>query len=156
MKSWFNPLTGWHVLGLIVLFFAVTIGVNVTFITFAVQTHPGEDVPRSYVQGINYNDTLERRRVQDEMGWQARFNTVDGDLLIEVRDGRDGMVTGLLLEGLLVHQADTSQDVALAFVEQRSGLYVAALPDVENGQWRVRAHNAGDIPFELEHDLWLP
>jgi len=156
MKSWFRPLTGWHVLAIIVAFFGVTIAVNATFITLAVRTHPGEDVPRSYVQGINYNETLERRRQQAELGWRARMNAVDGELLIEVRDAADATVTGLLLEGQLIHQADTSQDVVLAFEERRSGLYVAELPDVENGQWRIRAHNAGEIPFELEHDLWLP
>ncbi|MBR9826140.1 MAG: FixH family protein [Alphaproteobacteria bacterium] len=156
MLSWFRPLTGWHVLALMVAFFAVTIGVNATFITLAMRTHPGEDVPRSYMQGVNYNDTLERRRQQEELGWQARFNTLDGELLIEVRDRSDAAVSGLMLEGLLVHSADTTMDAELEFVERRSGVYVAALPDAAEGQWRVRAHNAGELPFELEQDLWLP
>lgn len=156
MRSFFRPLTGWHVLAIIVSFFAVTIAVNATFITLAVRTHPGEDVPRSYIQGINYNETLERRRLQAELGWEARINLVENELLLEVRDPADAMVGGLLLQGELIHQADTSQDVVLAFEERRSGLYVAELPSVENGQWRVRARNAGDIPFELEDELWLP
>ena len=42
--------------------FGVTIGVNATFITLAMRTHPGEDVPRSYYQGLNFNDTLAQRR----------------------------------------------------------------------------------------------
>ena len=155
MKSWFRPLTGWHVLVLILLFFGVTIGVNATFITLAVRTHPGEDVPRSYMQGVNYNETLDRRRQQQELGWAARINTVDGELLVEVRDRDDAVVPGLMLGGQLIHQADTSQDVVLAFAERRSGLYVAQLPEVESGQWRVRARNEGEVPFELEQDLWL-
>ena len=42
--AWFRPLRGWHVLVMILLFFGVTIGVNATFITLAVRTHPGETV----------------------------------------------------------------------------------------------------------------
>ena len=71
MKSFLNPVRGWHVLVLIVLFFSVTIGVNATFITLAMRTHPGEDVPRSYYQGLNYNETLARRHEQAELGWSA-------------------------------------------------------------------------------------
>lgn len=156
MLSWFRPLTGWHVLAIIVAFFSVTIGVNIVFISFAVSTHPGEDVPRSYMQGVNYNQTLERRQQQGEMGWQARFNTVDGELLIEVRDRTEDAVTGLMLEGTLVHQADTTRDSELQFEERRSGLYVASLPQDAAGQWRLRARNAGELPFEVEQDLWLP
>ncbi|MEC9251144.1 MAG: FixH family protein [Pseudomonadota bacterium] len=155
MRSWFRPLKGWHVLVLILLFFGVTIGVNATFITLALRTHPGEDVPRSYMQGVNYNETIERRRQQAELGWTARMNLVEGELLIEVRDRDDAVVPGLALAGQLVHQADTSQDTDLTFAERRAGLYVAVLPVVENGQWRVRASNTGEIPFELEDELWL-
>lgn len=155
MKSWFRPLRGWHVLVLILLFFGVTIGVNATFVTLALRTHPGEDVPRSYMQGVNYNETLERRRQQAEMGWTARFNTTDDELLIEMRDANDALIPGLVMAGQLIHQADTSQDQALTFTERRDGLYVAVLPAVESGQWRVRANNTGEIPFELEQEIWL-
>lgn len=155
MRSWFRPLKGWHVLVLILLFFGVTIGVNATFVTMALRTHPGEDVPRSYMQGVNYNETLERRRQQAEIGWTARFNMADGELLIEVRDADDVVVPGLALAGQLVHRADTSQDQTLSFAERRDGLYVAVLPAVESGRWRVRASNSGEIPFELEQEIWL-
>ena len=155
MKSWFRPLRGWHVLVLILLFFGVTIGVNATFVTLALRTHPGEDVPRSYMQGVNYNETLERRRQQAEMGWTARFNMTDDELLIEMRDANDALIPGLVMAGQLIHQADTSQDQVLTFAERRDGLYVAVLPAVESGQWRVRANNTGEIPFELEQDIWL-
>lgn len=155
MKSWFRPLRGWHVLVLILLFFGVTIGVNATFVTLALRTHPGEDVPRSYMQGVNYNETLERRRQQAEMGWTARFNMTDDELLIEMRDANDALIPGLVMVGQLTHQADTSQDQPLTFAERRDGLYVAVLPAVESGQWRVRANNTGEIPFELEQEIWL-
>ena len=156
MKSFFVPLRGWHVGVMIALFFAVTIGVNATFITMAVNTHPGEDVPRSYYQGVNYNDTLERRRQQDDLGWSARFNAVDGVLVMDVRDGNDNPVTGLNLSGILAHPTDTGRDCALEFTLGGDGLYRAPMGCADSGRWRVRASHAGEPPFEVEHELWLP
>lgn len=156
MKTFLNPVRGWHVLVMIVAFFGVTIGVNATFITLALRTHPGEDVPKSYLQGINYNDTLARRHAQAELGWTARVNVVGEDLLIEVRDAGGEPVSGLVLEGAMNHPTDTSRDCPLAFRETRTGLYRVGLPCAESGQWHVRAMNDGETPFEMEHDLWLP
>lgn len=148
-----NPVRGWHVAVILVLFFGVTMGVNAIFMTMAYRTHPGEDVPRSYVQGLNYNDALDRRRAQAEAGWTARFNRVDETLLIEVVD-RDGeAVTGLTLAGALTHPTDAEQDCALAFDETRDGLYSVELPCGGEGRWRMKAQNEGERPFEVEHDL---
>jgi nitrogen fixation protein FixH len=155
MKSPFNPLRGWHVLVMILMFFGVTIGVNATFITLALRTFPGEDVPHSYVQGINYNDTLDRRQAQAELGWSARFNAVEGALLLEVLDAEGAPVSGLTLSGSMVHP-DTTQDCPLSFAADRPGLYRAALACDTDGRWRVRANNSGDAPFEVEYELWLP
>jgi nitrogen fixation protein FixH len=155
MKSFLNPLRGWHVLVMILIFFGVTIGVNATFITLALQTFPGEDVPHSYVQGIHYNDTIARRQAQAELGWSARFNAVEGALLLEVLDAEGGPVSGLSLTGSMVHP-DTTQACPLVFAEDRSGLYRAALACETAGRWRVRALNEGEAPFEVEYELWLP
>lgn len=155
MKSWFNPLRGWHVLVMILMFFGVTIGVNATFITLALTTFPGEDVPHSYVQGINFNDTLARRQAQAELGWTARFNAVEGGVLLEVLDPEGVAVSGLTLSGSMVHP-DTGQDCPLSFDVERAGLYRAALACETAGRWRVRASNSGDAPFEVEYELWLP
>lgn len=146
-------IRGWHVGVAFLLFFGVVITVDAIFITMAYRTHPGEDVPRSYVQGLNYNETLERRRVQAELGWTARVNRVDSEVLIEVRDAAGDLVSGLAMAGRLNHRTDTSRDCALTFDERRDGVYVASLPCGGVGSWRLRALNEGETPFELEHEL---
>lgn len=155
MKGFLNPVRGWHVLVMILLFFGVTIGVNATFITLAMRTHPGEDVPRSYYQGLNYNETLARRQAQQALGWTARVNVVDGELLVEVRDAAGEPVSGLMLAGALNHPTNTARDCPLTFRETRAGLYRVDLPCREAGQWHLRAANTGETPFEMEHALWL-
>jgi len=156
MRNPFNPLRGWHVLLMILAFFGVTIGVNATFITLALNTHPGEDVPRSYVQGLNYNETLDRRRAQDAIGWSARVNLVEGDLLVAIDDAAGAPVPGLALSGTLVHPADTSRDCPLDFAESRPGIYGVTLPCGGEGEWRLEVRTTDGAPFEMVSELWLP
>ncbi|WP_417491905.1 FixH family protein [Maricaulis sp.] len=155
MTGFLKPLRGWHVLVMVLVFFGVTIGVNATFITLALKTFPGEDVPHSYVQGLEFNETIARRQAQDELGWTARFNAVDGALLLEVLDAGAAPVSGLALTGEMVHP-DTTQACPLVFAEDRPGVYRVALACETAGRWRVRALNEGDAPFEVEYELWLP
>ncbi|WP_158025578.1 FixH family protein [Maricaulis sp. W15] len=156
MRNPLNPLRGWHVLIMIIAFFGVTIGVNAAFITLAVQTHPGEDVPRSYVQGLNYNDTLDRRDAQAALGWQARINLVERDLLVAISDAQGAPVGNLALAGTLIHRADTDRDCPLDFTETRPGVYRGSLPCEGSGDWRVEVHTVEGAPFEMVSELWLP
>ncbi|BDW99324.1 FixH family protein [Maricaulis maris] len=156
MRNPLNPLRGWHVLVMIIAFFSVTIGVNATFITLALRTHPGEDVPRSYVQGLSYNDTLDRRRAQEALGWTARVNLVDRNILVAIAAEDGAPISGLNLAGTLVHHADTSRDCPLVFAESRPGVYAVALACGGRGDWRLEAHTVEGPPFEMVSELWLP
>lgn len=156
MKSFFVPLRGWHVLAMLLVFFGVVFAVNFTFIAVATRTHPGEEVSRAYARGLDFNDTLERRHRQASLGWNARFNLVEGVLLVEVRDPAGEPVRGLDLAGAMTHPTTTARDCPLEFLDRGDGVYAAVLPCREAGQWRVRAENRSDAPFEMEHDLWLP
>lgn len=156
MRNPFNPLRGWHVLIMILMFFGVTIGVNATFVTLALSSHPGEDVPRSYVQGLNYNDTLDRRSAQEALGWSARVNLADGGLVLAIDDADGDPVAGLELSGQMIHPADTGSDCDLAFAEARPGIYRSQLVCGSSGDWRLRVHTVDGPPFEMVHALRLP
>ena len=71
MNATHFQVRGWHVLTALLAFFGAIIAVNIAFAVIAVRSFPGEDVRRSYVQGLQYNDTLAERRVQQALGWQA-------------------------------------------------------------------------------------
>lgn len=150
-------IKGWHVLVAMVAFFSIIIAVNAVFITLAVGSFPGEDTQRSYVQGLAYNDVLEERRAQAELGWRASANLTADRVLVEVRDAADAPVQGLRLTGTLRHPADMELDRALTFTEVRAGVYAAGITDLPAGQWRLNAEAAGDAPFAVEADLrWRP
>ena len=66
-----RELTGKHVLLMLVAFFGVIIVTNVIFINAAVTSFRGEDVKGSYRQGLEYNETLETRKSEGQLGWSA-------------------------------------------------------------------------------------
>ncbi len=147
-------IKGWHVLVAMIVFFGTVIAVNTVFITVALQSFPGEETRRSYVQGLDYNEVIEARRAQSELGWTAGANLADGRALIEVLNSKGEPVTGLRLEGTLQHPADMSQDRELVFTEVREGVYAASIADLDEGQWTLAAAADGDTPFSVEARLW--
>jgi nitrogen fixation protein FixH len=151
-------LRGVHVLICMLVFFGAVIAVNIAFAVLAVRSFPGEDVPRSYLQGVQYNQTIAERRAQAASGWQA--HTVlseysDGPRL-EVRlNQRDGAsVRGGEVSGVLQWPADARRDIALRFEPEGDGLFVARIPGLTPGRWRLRAHaqgqSGGALDFESE------
>ena len=146
-------LKGWHVLAGIVGFFAVVFTVNAVFITLAFDTFPGEDTRRSYVQGLAYNDVLEERAAQAELGWSASANLTEERVLVEVRDADGQPVRSLRLTGTLRHPANMQLDRDLTFTEVRAGVYAAGLADLPEGRWELNAEAAGETPFAVEADL---
>jgi nitrogen fixation protein FixH len=145
---------GWHVLAIIVAFFGVVFTVNAIFITTALNTFPGEETRRSYVQGRDYNQVVDARRAQEALGWSATANLTEERVLIEVRDADGQPVTGLRLEGVLQHPASMSYDRDLVFTEVRDGVYAAGVCDLPIGRWTLSAEAMGEQPFALETRLW--
>ncbi len=150
-------IRGWHVLAMMLGFFGFVIAVNVVFATIAVRSFPGEDVRRSYLQGIQYNDTLAQRREQAALGWQANaalLSSVDGATLeVELRDRDGAPINGANLTGEMQWPTTDSFDRATTFVARGDGRYVAQLGDLHPGRWRLRARaerGAGSLDFEAE------
>ena len=138
-----GELRGVHVLFGLLAFFAAIIAVNVAFAVIAVRSFPGEDVRRSYLQGLRYNETLSMRRAQAEQGWRvtAVIRDVGERGVVEVvMTTRDGApVVGADLTGELQWPTDARHDRALRFVAAGAGRYVAPATDLANGRWRLRA-----------------
>lgn len=155
-------LRGWHVLAMMLAFFATVIAVNVVFAVLAMQSFPGEDVRRSYLQGLNYNSTLAERRTQAASGWRAEagFRQANGDTLLEVtlltRDGAP--IENARIDAALRWPTDSRRDRALTFVAVAPGRYIARLGALPAGDWRLRAHaqaDSGALDFESELP-WTP
>ena len=156
-------LSGRHVLIAMLAFFGAVIAVNVAFAVIAVSSFPGEDVRRSYLQGLNYNDTIADRREQAALGWRATAEMRgDGDAArVEVvLRGRDGApLVGVTVTGELRWPTDSRLDHGLTFQPAGEGRYIAHLGPLHEGNWRLRARAAdsagGALDFEAEL-AWTP
>ena len=56
-----GKLTGWHVFWIMLGFFGLMFTVNGIFLYHAITSFPGEDVKKSYLQGLDYNSTLDAK-----------------------------------------------------------------------------------------------
>ena len=150
---------GWHVLAAMLAFFGVVIAVNVAFAVIAVRSFPGEDVRRSYLQGLQYNDTLAERRAQAELGWRAAAALVavsadSAEVRIRLTDRDGAALDALAVAGDLQWPTDARFDRVLVFSPIGDGVYVAQAGNVHPGRWRLRARaestDARALDFEAE------
>lgn len=155
---------GWHVICALALFFSTIVAVNVAFAWVAIASFPGEDVPRSYAQGLHFNETLAERRAEAALGWRASAAfvvapAIDGGAgVLEVRlVDRHGAPLLAELTGDLERPTDARFDRHLNFESNGGGRYVARAKDLAPGVWRLRARaegaQGGALNFEAEL-LW--
>jgi nitrogen fixation protein FixH len=153
------PLTGRHVLIMLLAFFGVMLAVNIYFTVVAVKSFPGEDVPRSYRQGLEYNKTLAARAEQEQSGWTARVNAIQTadkqpQLVLEFKDKDDRSIPGLNIMAKLRHPVATTFDRQLTFIDAGDGRYIAN-SEPFTGHWTLEAQaQQEDFVFTVRHELW--
>ena len=143
-------LKGWHVLLMMLGFFGVMFAVNGVFLYSAITSFPGEDVEKSYLQGLNYNSTLEARREQAELGWTVRAGIPETDLstlVVEIETAEGSPLSLLDVEATLRRRATDDADLNLSLKPspQTRGRYEAALPhQLAPGLWDIliEAHSS--------------
>jgi nitrogen fixation protein FixH len=156
-------LRGHHVLLGMLAFFAAVIAVNVSFAVIAVRSFPGEDVRRSYLQGLNYNETIAERRAQAALGWRADAvlagSGPDATVVVNLSTRTGAPLNGATLSGELRWPADARRDQTLAFTRQGDGRYAASVGALAAGRWRLRARaaDANGEALDFESELtWQP
>ena len=156
-----RQLKGWHVLLIMLAFFGVMFTVNGFFLYSAITSFPGEDVEKSYLQGLSYNETLEARRAQAELGWTVRAGLSGADTIAVEVSGADGApVGGLNVKAKLRRLAAGAQDVTVALSPAGSpGFYSTKLAGLDSGQWQMivtATDISGDVKLEARKDVRVP
>lgn len=155
-----DGLKAWHVGAALGAAFAVVLGVNGAFVWIALGTFPGEDVPRAYLQGLDYNATLEDRARARALGWAASASLEDTPgglrLVMAFTDAEGIGLDGLDVAGTLRHPADAGRDRALAFAPLGGGRYAASLEGAAPGSWEVvaAATDRAGHRFEARKEIW--
>ena len=149
-----RKLTGRHVLLMLLAFFGVMLAVNAYFVVMAVTSFRGEDVPRSYRQGLEYNQTLTARGLQNELGWTAQVNKTEAQIILAFHDAEGRPLNHLNIEAKLRHPVDTARDLPLTFIQDSKGRYAADIKAL-NGRWLLVAKAQTDQQdFKFEYELW--
>jgi len=150
-------ITGWGFLAMIVGFFVVVIGVDVSFAVLAYRTHPGEVSVTPYEDGLVYDRKIAQLRTQEALGWAAAAAAEPGAVVVLVHD-RDGLaVRGLSLSGKLERPATETGRVVPRFAETGPGRYEARQSGL-SGAWDLtaEARDGRGHRFELERRLTWP
>ncbi|KCZ93403.1 FixH family protein [Hyphomonas johnsonii] len=134
-----KTLKGYQVLFWLLGFFGLMFVVNGIFLFYAITSFPGEDVKKSYLQGLNYNATLEQRAEQARLGWQAAVG-LEGDMLVVYLEESTGEpLTGKSVNAALRRPATTNADHEFDLISDLGGRYHANVGDLQAGQWEIIA-----------------
>lgn len=150
-------ITGWHVLGVVIGFFALVIAVDVTFTVLAVRTFPGEVSVTPYEDGLLYNRKIAQMDAQAKLGWRAAAAARPKAVVLEMRDRAGAPLPGLAVTGKLERPATEAGRRMLAFRETEPGVYVAR-PGALDGAWDLTAEasDRAGHRFEAERRLSWP
>jgi nitrogen fixation protein FixH len=137
-----KPLTGTKVFLMLVAFFGVVIGVNVTMMKLAIATLPGTDVDSPYAAGLSYDREIAAAQDQAARKWQVNAHierSTDGGaaLQVDARDAAGQPVSGLKFGGRLERPTDKRADLQVELTETGIGIYRGTAASVAPGQWEL-------------------
>jgi nitrogen fixation protein FixH len=152
-----NPLTGWHMLAIVSLFFGTIIAVNVVMAFAATGSFPGLVVQNSYVASQRYNELLEAARRQDKAGRQHALSVREGRLLFNLRGSNDEPLAGLDVQAYAGRPSTDREDRVLVLAEAGEGFY-EALELLPPGRWEVEveARERLELVFRITERLFVP
>jgi nitrogen fixation protein FixH len=135
-----KPLTGTKVFLMLVAFFGLVIGVNVTMMKLAIATLPGTDVDSPYAAGLTYDREIAAAQDQAARKWQVNAHIerrADGaaTLQVDARDAKGQPMSGLKFGGRLERPTDKRADLQLDLSESGIGIYRGNVASVAPGQW---------------------
>ncbi|TPI46918.1 cytochrome oxidase [Mesorhizobium sp. B2-9-1] len=108
-----REFTGRHMLIVIVSFFAVVIGVNVTMATLARKSWTGLVVENTFVASQKFNEEARKGRAQAALGWTGKLTIASGEIRYSLVDehGKALQLHGVRI--LFRHPAYEAEDEAL-------------------------------------------
>ncbi|MEW6631726.1 MAG: FixH family protein [Pseudomonadota bacterium] len=133
-----REFTGGHMLVVIVSFFAVVIGVNVTMATLAEKSWTGLVVENTYVASQQFNEEARKGRAQAALGWTGILNIASGEVSYRLVDAQGKPVPLRGVKMLFRHPAYESEDeTVMLAADAGSGQAFAARHTPKDGVWIV-------------------
>ena len=162
MRAFFKPpVTGLHIVIGLTAFFVIVAAVNAVFIYLALQSGSGLETKNAYSEGLAYNDVLEQRQAQKDLGWQSSLNIVpasgEHEIVLHFFDQEDAPISGLDVTADLRRPTHGGYDTSTAFTAEGDGRYTARVAFALKGVWdaHIQARRGKDEQFYAEKRLWI-
>ncbi len=126
--------TGWHMLGVMMLFFGTIIAVNAVMAWSAISSWSGLVVQNTYVASQEFNGKVEKAKAFAASGFAGELTIADGRVRYRLHDAGGAPVAADEVTVTFKRPTDEREDFRLALVADGAGNYSAArtLPE---GQW---------------------
>lgn len=131
-----REFTGWHFLGMLVLFFGTIITVNLMLAYYANSTWTGLVVQNSYVESQRFNDVTAEKLRQDAMGWSATANYEDGAFFVELADREGNPIRDAVVTAKIGHPVEDKDDQTVTLLDRGAGHYSGPV-ELRSGVWNV-------------------
>lgn len=131
-----KEFTGWHMFGVMVLFFGTIIGVNVTMAWFATSTWSGLVVKNSYVESQRFNEVTAEKRRQAALGWSAETGYDAGIFFVDMTDDAGDPIRGAIVSAKIGHPVQERDDRTVTLLDRGEGGYAGEV-DLDPGIWNA-------------------
>ncbi|MCR6499750.1 FixH family protein [Shinella sp. CPCC 101442] len=128
--------TGWHMLGIMVLFFGTIITVNLIMAWNASNSWSGLVVQNTYVASQQFNGKVAEAKAFAASGIEGNLTIEAGRVTYRVVDAKGEPVIANDIIATFKRPVDEREDFTLALESEGLGLFVAER-DITAGQWIV-------------------
>lgn len=131
-----REFTGWHMLGVLFLFFGTIIGVNLVLAWFAATSWTGLVVKNSYVASQQFNENTTERLKGARLGWAAHADYAGGIFSVELVSADAAPVRVDAIKATIGHPATNRDDRTIELVASGGGRYEGAT-ELASGLWQA-------------------
>ena len=133
-----GPFTGWHMLGLMVLFFGTIITVNATMAYLAGSSWSGLIVKNTYVASQHFDDDVARVEAMKARGWTSAIEVDTQTVRYTLANALGTPVVTDRVTVAFSRPAVEDQDRLIELQAREDGSYAAG-HGLAAGQWLVKA-----------------
>lgn len=129
-----KPFTGWHMLGVLFLFFGTIITVNLIMAYYANSTWSGLVVKNSYVASQEFNGKVEQVKAQEALGFKGKLSSGNGKLAWSLVDKTGAPVAADNVTVLLRRPVTETADKTVTMARLSDGTW-SVDHQIEDGLW---------------------
>ena len=129
-----RPFTGWHMLGVLLLFFGTIITVNLIMAYYANSTWSGLVVKNSYVASQEFNGKVEQVKAQEALGFTGKLASGSGKVAWSLVDKSGNPVAAESVTVLLRRPVTEAADKTLTLARAVDGSW-SVDHTIEDGLW---------------------